>query len=129
MTKSILMDKYPVHSLNIKKTNTKYKNVNELINIFQDKIEQDPIAKFIAIFDHYEHTTSLDNGEIAQTITDAKNIIFCFGQKIPNPLILSVRPRSIAIVEESDSFTISFLEAPMMPLNDKMVSWVKELVD
>ncbi len=128
MTKSIVMDKYPVNSLTIQKSETDSANVDEIIDFFKNKIENDPIAKFIAVFDHYEHTKSLDDGEIADSITDAKNIVFCFGQKIPNPLIMAVRPRSIAVAEEKDSFTISFMEAPMAPMNDKMVSWVKELL-
>ena len=127
MTKSTVMEKYPVLSLNIKKTETTYTNVSQFTNYFKEKIEQDPIATFISIFNHYEHTTNLESAEIAEGITDAQNIIFCFGQKIPNPLILSVRPRSIAIVEDEDSFTISFMEAPMKPMSDKMQGWVEAL--
>ncbi len=127
MTKSIVMDKYPVLSLNIKKTQTSYTNVTQFINYFKDKIQNDPIATFISVFDHYKHTTSLESAEIADNICDAQNIIFCFGQKIPNPLILSVRPRSIAIVEDEDSFTISFMEAPMKPMSEKMQAWVEAL--
>jgi len=128
MTKSIMMDKYPILSKTIKKTDTKFKNVAEFINYFQDKIEKDPIATLISVFNNHAHTASLENGEIADGIVDAQNIIFCFGQKIPNPLILSVRPRSIAVVEDGESFTISFMEAPMQPMSEKMQRWVKELI-
>jgi hypothetical protein len=127
MTKSILLEKYPVLSHNIKKEDTSYTDVAEFINYFKDKIEKDPIAAFIGIFNHFEHTKNLESGEIAKDIHDAQNIVFCFGQKIPNPLILSVRPRSIAIVEDETSFTISFMEAPMAPMSAKMESWVEEL--
>lgn len=128
MTKSIVMDKYPVCSFNVKKSDTKMENVNQFIEFFKNKIEEDNVAKFISTFEHYEHTSSLEAGEIAPNIKDAKNIIFCFGQKIPNPLIVAVRPRSIGVVEEDDSFTISFMEAPMAPMNDKMISWVEESI-
>jgi len=127
MTESIIMDKYPVNSLSINKADTSYTNTDAIIEYFKDKIDNDPIAKFIAIFDHYEHTNSLESGEIMPSIIDAKNIIFCFGQKIPNPLIMAIRPRSIAVAEEKDSFTISFMEAPMAPMNEKMQNWVKAL--
>ena len=128
MTKSVIMDKYQINSIEIDKVDIEYKNVDEIIKYLEDKIENDPIAKFIAIFDHYEHTKGLESGEISDAITDAKNIIFCFGQKLPNPSIMAVRPRSIAVAEEKDSFTISFMEAPMTPMNDKMVAWVKALI-
>jgi len=125
MTKSTLLEKYPVKSLTIKKSDTNLENVEQFMEHFKTKIEADIIGKFIAIFDHYEHTTSLEGHEIADGIVDAKNIIFCFGQKIPNPKILAIRPRSIAVVEEKDSFTVSFMQAPMQPINEKMISWVK----
>jgi len=125
--KSILMDKYHIHSKTINKTDTSFTNVTQFLDYFNDKIEKDSIAKFIGIFNHYEHTKSLESGEIADDIIDAQNIVFCFGQKIPNPLILSIRPRSIAIVENNDSFVISFMEAPMLPMNDKMVKWVEDI--
>ncbi len=128
MQKSIVMDKYPVVSLKIKNEDASYKTVTEFINYFKGKVENDPIATFIAVFDHYEHTKSIENAEIAENIEDAKNIIFCFGQKIPNPMILSVRPRSIAVVKDDTGFTISFMEAPMAPMSQKMESWVEELV-
>ena len=127
MQKSILMDKYHIHSKTMNKTDTSFTNVSQFIDYFNEKIEKDPIAKFIGIFDHYEHTQSLAEGEIADDIKDAQNIVFCFGQKIPNPLILSVRPRSIAIVETNDNFTISFMEAPILPMNEKMVKWVEDI--
>ena len=121
------MDKYPLLSLDIAKNNATFKNVPEILEYFKAKIENDAIAKFIGIFNHYEHTQSLESGSIEQNIIDAQNIVFCFGQKIPNALILAVRPRSIAIAEYADKFTVSFMEAPMVPMTDKMESWVKEL--
>ena len=127
MQKSILMDKYHICSKNIKKTDTEYTNVIQFMNYFKEKVDQDPIAKFIGIFNHYEHTQNLENGEIADSIKDAQNIVFCFGQNIPNPLILAARPRSIAVVENTDSFTISFMEAPMEPMTSKMQTWVNTI--
>ncbi len=127
MTKSIVMDKYPVLSINIMKEDSPFSGVDQFIAYFKEKVDSDPIATYIAVFNHYEHTSSLENGEMAEGIVDAKNIIFCFGQKIPNPLILSVRPRSIAVVEDKSGFTISFMEAPMAPMSAKMESWVDTL--
>jgi len=128
MQKTLLMDKYHICSKEIKKVDIEYTTTDQFIEYFLNKINEDKIAKFIGIFDHYEHTQSLENGTIADSIKDAKNIVFCFGQQIPNPLILSVRPRSIAVVENEDSFTISFMEAPLAPMTQKMQNWVEELV-
>ena len=126
MKKTIFMDKYPVYSLELLKTEVEVKNVPEIIEYFKTKIEAHPIAKFIAIFDHYTHTKSLD-GPMLDGLQDAQNIIFCFGPAIPNTKILAVRPRSIGICELEDRFVIDFLEAPKEQLHDLMESWAKAL--
>ena len=58
---------------------------------------------------------------------DAKNIIFCFGQAIPNTKILAARPRSIGVAELENSFVIEFLEAPKEQLHETMELWAKGL--
>ena len=126
MNKTIFMDKYPVHSFEISKSEIKQKTVGELAEYFREKIEAHPIAKNIAIFDHYTHTQSID-GEINPEIKDAQNIIFCFGQAIPNSKILAVRPRSIGICEFEDKFSIDFLEAPKDKIQELMSEWTKAL--
>lgn len=60
---------------------------------------------------------------ISDDIKDAKNILFCFGKELPSPLVLSVRPRSIGVVELANSFVITFLEAPNPAANEAMESW------
>lgn len=126
MKKTIFMDKYPVYSLELLKTELEVKNVPEIMEYFKTKIEAHPIAKFIAIFDHYTHTKSLD-GPMIDGLQDAQNIIFCFGQAIPNTKILAARPRSIGVCEFEDRFVIDFLEAPKEQLHDLMESWAKAL--
>ena len=126
MKKTIFMDKYPVYSLELLKTELEVKNVPEIMEYFKTKIEAHPIAKFIAIFDHYTHTKSLD-GPMIDGLQDAQNIIFCFGQAIPDTKILAARPRSIGVCEFEDRFVIDFLEAPKEQLHDLMESWAKAL--
>jgi len=126
MKKTIFMDKYPVYSLELLKTEVEVKNVPEIIEYFKTKIEAHPIAKFIAIFDHYTHTKSLD-GPMLDGLQDAQNIIFCFGPAIPSTKILAARPRSIGVCELEDRFVIDFLEAPKEQLHDLMESWAKAL--
>ncbi len=126
MKKTIFMDKYPVYTLELDKSEVAQQNVLQIIEYFQNKIEVHPIAKFIAVFDHYAHTKAL-NGDIDESILDAKNVVFCFGPAIPNTKILAVRPRSIGIAELKDKFVIEFLEAPKEQLHDLMESWAKGL--
>lgn len=126
MKKTIFMDKYPVYSLELEKSEIKQQNVPQIIEYFKSKIDTHPIAKFIAIFDHYTHTKEID-GEINESILDAQNIIFCFGPAIPNTKILAARPRSIGVAELKDKFVIEFLEAPKEQLHDLMESWAKSL--
>lgn len=126
MTKTVLMDKYPIFSLELKKEEIRQTTISEIIQYFQEKIQTHPIAKFIAIFNHYEHTKNL-NGEINSNIIDAQNIIFCFGGAIPNTKILAVRPRSIGIAELEKSFIIEFMEVPNELLHTLVEAWTLDL--
>lgn len=126
MTKTIFMDKYPVYSLELNKNEINQKTASEIIEYFKEKIDAHPIAKFIANFNHHEHTKSID-GEITPDILDAKNIIFCFGMAIPNSKILAVRPRSIGVAELADKFVIEFMEAPNNKLHNVMKDWTMGL--
>ena len=81
------------------------------LDYFQDKIESHERAVFIARFDHYTHTKSLD-GDINANILDAQNIIMCFGWEIPSADPVAVRPRTIGITEMADKFVVNFMEAP-----------------
>ena len=127
MKQTIFKDKYPVWTLELEKQEISKKSVNEIIDYFKEKIDAHPVAKFIAIFDHYEHTASLKEGKIADEIKDVKNIIFCFGKEIPNTKVAAVRPRSIAVCELEDKFVIEFLEAPNETLHKVMEQWSKDL--
>ncbi|WP_297431608.1 DUF6858 family protein [Sulfurimonas sp.] len=129
MTKTILMDKYPVFSLVIEKKETTYKNVDEIVGHFQALIEKHPVAKEIAVFDHYEHTSAIKDGVIAPEIKAAKNVVFCFGKMLPTSKILAVRPRSIGICEFEDSFEINFLEVPNEQLHLVTEEWAKSVAN
>lgn len=123
------MDKYPTFHVDIAKSATHYSSVDEIISFFRNKVESHPLACFIAEFDHYAHTKSLAEGEIAENIHAAKHLVFCFGIKLPTPLAMAVRPRSIGVCELDDSFNISFLEAPNPMMHAVMLEWVAELQD
>ncbi len=128
MKKTVFMEKYPIYSLEIPKNETNYSKVSDIISHLKEQIDAHKVAKFIAIFDHYSHTSAM-NGEINSSIKDAQNIIFCFGKAIPNTKILAARPRSIGVCEEENSFVIDFLEAPREELNEVMEGWAKSIAN
>ncbi|NTV92067.1 MAG: hypothetical protein HGA72_01945 [Chlorobiaceae bacterium] len=127
MIQTLLQEKYPIYTLKLDKSETSCKSVDDIMAHFKQRIDDNPGVCFIGIFDHYAHTSSLPEGVIAPGITDAKNIIFCFGKEIPNPGVLALRPRSIGVVELDDSFVITFLEAPNPAANEAMEAWTKAL--
>lgn len=122
------MDKYPTHHQDLLKADTRLGSVDEVIGYFRERVEADPRACFIAEFDHYAHTRSLPEGEIADDIHAAKHLVFCFGLKLPNPIAMAPRPRSIGVCELEDRFVIAFLEAPNPAMNETMKAWIEELV-
>ena len=128
MKQTMLMGKYPVYTLEIGKDEITQPTMQDIMAYFRAKIDAHPIAKFIALFDHYSHTKALADGEMNPDILDAQDIIFCFGQKLPTPQMLAIRPRSIGVAEMADKFVISFLETPMPHANEAMGNWAKGLV-
>jgi hypothetical protein len=125
---TLLQEKFPIFTLQVDKSETKFKSAQELINYFKRLIDEHRITRFIGEFDHYSHTRGLEDGQIDDAIIDARNIVFCFGTKLPKAEMLAVRPRSIGVAESRDGFLISFMEAPMALANDTMESWVKSVV-
>jgi len=128
MKQSLLMEKYPTFDLQIDKDETSLTSVDEILAALKVNIDAHPKVAYIGIFDHLSHTKSID-GDIAPEIKDAKNILFCFGIKLPNPRVLAVRPRSIGVTDMGDHFHISFMEPPMPMATDAMEEWCKALAD
>jgi len=124
MKKMHFKEKYLIETTKISKNNSKYRSIDEIITYLKNRIDEHPVATFIATFDHYAHTSSLPEHKIAEDIVDAKNIIFCFGKEIAVPIVVGVRPRSIGIVDLGDSFVLSFMEAPNPVANDTMTEWI-----
>ncbi len=123
MKQTLLQETYPMFTLEVEKSETTFKSVDDILEFLKDKIDTNRAARYIATFDHYSHTKDLAEGRIDKSILDAKNIIFCFGFTIPNPQALGLRPRSIGVAETEDSFVLSFMEAPMPVANVVMETW------
>jgi hypothetical protein len=73
MKQILVQEKYPVFVLDIFKNETTYKKASEIIEFFRTRIEKHPVAKYIAEFDNFEHTSSLEDGNIAPEIKDGKS--------------------------------------------------------
>lgn len=129
MKSSLVQGKYPVLSLELSRNATSFQSVDEIIEHLKQRIEEHPVARFIAVFDHYSHTKALADGEVSEDILAAKNLVFCFGTKLPEPSMMAVRPRSIGVTETTSGFVVNFLEAPMAPANEAMKAWVESLAD
>ncbi len=126
MEKVIVMEKYPIRTKSIYKKDVKYKNLDEIALYLKQRIDEHKSAQFIAVFNNYDHTKSLD-GEINEDIKDARSVIFCFGRSIKMTKVVALRPRSIAICELEDKFTLEFVEAPNPDASDFMEAWCEEL--
>jgi len=120
-----IKDTYPVQAMVLEKEEARFATTDEIISYLEEKIAAHPVATYIATFDHYTHTKNLPEHEMAEEIVDVKIVVFCFGKELPVPQIAAVRPRSIAVVEEADKFTISFMDAPNPQAHDAMTNWVK----
>lgn len=127
MKQILVQEKYPVFQLELSREETTCQSVDGIIDYLKERIETHPAARFIAVFDHYAHTRALEQGEIADDIRGAKNIVFCFGIALPNPHVMAVRPRSIGVTETTDGFVVNFMEAPMPVANTAMEEWAKSL--
>lgn len=126
MKQITVMEKYPVFTLDLPKTETACQTVDDVVAALKARIDADERVAFIAVFDHYAHTSKL-GGPIEPAIQAAKNLVFCFGLALPNANVMAVRPRSIGIADLGDRFVVNFMEAPMKPANDAMEAWVKGL--
>jgi hypothetical protein len=127
MQKKQFQDKYPICELSIAKSECKFNSVTAILDELKAKIDAHPKAVYIARFDHFSHTKSID-GDIHPDIQDAQNIIFCFGFQIPAADPVAVRPRSIGVTDLGERFVVNFMEAPNPVAQETMEAWVNALI-
>lgn len=123
----VIREQLAIYTLEIGRQECVYHSVNEIADYFQRCIEADDTARWIATFDHFNHTGMLPNGQMAESIRAAVNVVFCFGLTLQEPSQLAFRPRSIGICETDEGFSISFLETPMPVANGLLEFWAQEL--
>ncbi len=122
----LFKEKYPVCTLEVLKSEIKYQHIDEIIAFLRTKIEENPVAVFIAIFDQLDHCRK-NNGTALEGLINAKNLIFCLGKDIPSSKLMSVKPRAIGISEFEDKFELGILEVPNEEAHVTLQSWIMEI--
>ncbi len=121
------LGQYHIQFMEFSKDEAAFANADEMIEHIKAQIDAHPMARYIATFDHYLHTKSLPQGRIADDIVDVKMAIFCFGPDISIPQLAGIRPRSISVVEHTDKYTVTFMNAPAPFIQDEMTKWSEQL--
>lgn len=127
MKQAIAQIELPVFTLQLEPAECRFDSVDEIAYYLKQQIESHKAAQYIATFNHLEHTASLPEGQVAEDMDAAINLVFCFGFSLQDPSQLAMRPRSIGICHDSNGFTISFIEAPMPVVNALMEEWAYSL--
>ncbi len=129
MKHQIIDRTYSVFSKSIPKSRTSFQSAREIEDYMISRIEEHPIAAYITTFDHYKHTSGLENGMIPGYIHASLHVLCCFGMAIPSPEYMAVKPMAIAIVETDDEFVLSFEQAPAPSVQRSMQNWVEGVED
>lgn len=114
-----------VYSRDLPKSD-RYRSIEDVAAALRANIEAHHLAVYIALFDHYEHTSNR-KGELYDDLVAAMVLVFCFGPKIPAARVLALKPRSFGIAEHVGHFTVNFQKAPSPDLTDTMKQWLSDL--
>ncbi len=101
MKQSVLLERYPIYSLEIDRGETSLASVDDICAYLRGRIDA--------------HKSAV--------------LVFCFGIALPDPQVLALRPRSIGVAETERGFVVTFMEAPMPVANAAMEDWAKGLRD
>lgn len=63
MKQTLLQEKYPIYVAEIGKEETRFRNIDEIVDYLRGKIAENPKVQFIGLFDHHAHTRNI-GGEI-----------------------------------------------------------------
>lgn len=119
---------FPIFSIEMDYSECQFDNVEEILTYLEERVKSHKAARYIGTFNHLKHTSDLPEGMVAEEITAAQIIVFCFGFSLQNAEQLATRPRSIGICETGKRVTISFMEAPMPVANALMEQWARSLL-
>ncbi|MES9994378.1 MAG: DUF6858 family protein [Candidatus Thiodiazotropha sp.] len=118
----------PIFSIEMEPAKCRFDSIEDIVSYFEEQVQKHRAARYIATFDHLQHTTELPEGMVAEDIEAAYNVVFCFGFSLQDAEQLATRPRSIGICQCNGQITISFVEAPMPVANALMEQWAKSLI-
>jgi hypothetical protein len=127
LKQTIEQREFPIFTLHLKDAECRFDTADEIADFLKTRIESHKSACYIATFNHFAHTAALPEGQIADDIDAAINLVFCFGFTLQDPVQLATRPRSVGICHSDGGFTISFVEAPMPVVNALMEEWTNAL--
>ena len=127
MKQTIEQTELPIFTLELDEEECRFDSAQEIADYLKERIASHKSACYIATFDHLAHTSSLPEGQVADGIDAAINLVFCFGFTLQDPTQLATRPRSVGICHTQKGFTISFVEAPMPVVNALMEEWTNSL--
>ncbi len=127
MMTPMTLGEYNIQTMEFDKSEARFATADEAIAFIKEQVDAHPMAGYIATFDHYTHTKNLPQSRIADDIVDVKMAIFCFGPDISVPQLAGIRPRSISVVEHTDKFTVTFMNAPAPFIQDTMTEWAMQL--
>lgn len=119
---------FPIFSIEMEFSECKFNTIEEIVEYLEEQVKSHRAAHYIDTFNHLKHTSELPEGIVAENITAAYNIVFCFGFSLQHAEQLAARPRSIGICETDSHITISFMEAPMPVANALMEQWARSLL-
>ncbi|KRT53552.1 DUF6858 family protein [endosymbiont of Ridgeia piscesae] len=128
MKQELIEETFPIFLLEIEREECLFQSVEAIADYLREHIEAHPSARYIATFDHFAHTRELPEGQVADSIHSAINLVFCFGLTLQEPETLAIRPRSIGICDSGDRFIITFMEPPMPVVNAAMEHWAHSLI-
>jgi hypothetical protein len=103
-----------------------FEDADAVVEALLRQLEEHPRAHLIAVFDNLEHAWQT-GGDIPPDVLAIRNMIFCFGTELPVPELMALGPRTIVITEQTDRFTVSYMETPVPEFNDTMAQWLNRL--
>lgn len=127
MRKLLQQDAFAVYQFELTRQESRLPNAQAILNDLKARIDSHDIARFIAEFDRFSHTVGLARGEVAESILDARNIMFCFGSQLQNSDPLTMQPSCISIVEMTDGFSLTFIQSSIVEVNVTIEQWVLSL--
>ena len=118
--------RYPVRVEEIAKSDTPWRDVDEIATVLQACIYHRADFAFIGVFDNYG--LNLRVGEpLPIDMQDAKTILFCPSAGLPDPVSMALSLCAISVADMGNRFVITFQDAPVASPTETLAQWVEDL--